>query len=104
MIGMIVKTDKRADELTEDWVPDSIDIQMFYNAFIHVLGYSPITEEFCFDRDGNLIYFIVDDLQAPRAVTFSCSAGGTEAGIINRLAADLEAKIYDSESGDFVQL
>ena len=104
MIGMIVKTDQQIDELTKDWVPDGFDVQKLLGAFINVLGYSPTTEEFCHDQDDNLMYFTVDNLEQPRAITFSCSAGGTEAVLINSLAADLKAKIYDIEMNKFVQL
>ena len=104
MIGMIVKTNQQIDDLTEDWMPDGIDIQKLVGAFINVLGYSPTTEEFYHDQDDSLIYFTIDDLKNPRAITFSCSSGGAEAALINSLAADLDAKIYDIESNDFVRL
>ena len=104
MIGVIIKTEKQANELTEEWIPDIIGVSNLDDAFTQVLGYSPTTEDFCHDKDGNLIYFTVDDLQEPRSIAFTCTVSGSEAAIITDLATILMAKIYDSESGEFIQL
>lgn len=104
MIGVIVKTDKSADELNLDWVPESMNSQSINEAFQSLLGYSPGSEEFTHNSDGALIHFTIDNMRLPRAITFSCTTGTRESNIISTLAAKLQAKIYDSEACDFVQL
>ncbi len=104
MIGIIVKTDNEADELNEIWQPDRLYKENVNNAFINVLGYAPTNDEFTHDENGCLINFTIDNIEKPKSITFSCAASSTEAEIINKIANILSAKIYDSESSEFISL
>ncbi|WP_041522007.1 hypothetical protein [Gilvimarinus agarilyticus] len=102
MIGIIVQTDKDVDDLDKDWVPSIFSVSELSKAFEKVLGYVPSTEEFCHEEGEILIYFSIDDLAEPRAITFNCTLTGAQADIVKRIAAFMGAKIYDSETGTFV--
>lgn len=104
MIGLILKSEQSIEEWGNDWIPDPIDSQTLNEAFLEVLGYQPKQEEFCHDKGGNLIHFTIDDLDSPRSITFNCTPNEVESKIISRLSKHLNAKIYDSEMSDFVQL
>ena len=104
MIGVIVKTELDADELSLDWVPEALGINLVISAFQDLLGYTPAKEEFTHDVDSTLIYFTIDDMQYPKAIAFSCTANSPEAELINSLAEKLNAKIYDSEMCEFRRL
>ncbi len=104
MIGVIVKTELDADELSLDWVPEALDINLINSAFQDLLGYTPSKEQFTHDVDSTLIHFTIDDMRHPKAIAFSCTASSPEAELINSLAEKLNAKIYDSEMCEFIQL
>ncbi len=102
MIGIIVQTDKEVEDLDKDWVPSIFSVSELSKAFEQVLGYAPSSEEFCHEEGETLIYFTIDDLEEPRAITFNCAMSGAQAVIIKSLTSLLRAKIYDSEAGSFV--
>ncbi len=104
MIGVIVKTSLEANELSIDWVPDELDIKLVESAFQELLGYAPTTDKFTHNNESTLIHFTIDNLQKPRAISFSCTASSAEAELINLLAKKLNAKIYDSEMCEFIRL
>jgi hypothetical protein len=103
MIGIIVKTDREVEELNQDWVPSAFNASELSAAFEEVLGYVPSIEEFCHKKGETLIYFTVDDLSEPKAITFNCTMVSAQAEIIKSITKMLGAKIYDSESGSFVE-
>jgi hypothetical protein len=102
MIGVIVRTDREVEELDKNWIPLAFSVSELNGAFDKVIGYAPTTEEFCYEKGDVLIYFTIDDLATPRAVTFNCTMVGNQAEIVKSIASILGAKIYDSEAGTFV--
>ena len=104
MIGIILRTDKESDALDENWQPEDIAIEEVNNAFLNTVGYVPTNNEFTHDKNDCLIHFTLDNLEKPKSITFSCAINSLEAKIINKIAKDLKAKIYDSEASDFIQL
>lgn len=102
MIGIIVRTDREVEELDKNWIPSAFSASELNEAFEKVIGYAPTTEEFCHKEGDVLIYFTIDDLAGPRAVTFNCTMTGDQADIIKSITRILGAKIYDSEAGTFV--
>ena len=77
MIGIIIRADKEVEELEKDWVPSAFSVSELSEAFEKVLGYVPSTESFCHEEGEALIYFTIDDLAEPRAVTFNCALVGS---------------------------
>jgi|SRR5690554_1121648 hypothetical protein len=104
MIGIIIRADKEVEELEKDWVPSAFSVSELSEAFEKVLGYVPSTESFCHEEGEALIYFTIDDLAEPRAVTFNCALVGEQAEIIKSIAGILGARVYDSEAGAIVEV
>jgi hypothetical protein len=104
VIGVIVKTEMDAEELSLNWLPDSMSEQAITTAFQETLTYSPNKKEFVHEQGQCLIHFTIDDGKPPRAISFSCSVNQSSAQLLNKLAKMLNAKIYDSESCCFVEL
>jgi hypothetical protein len=102
-IGVIVKTDKKAEELSTDWVPEALGSKHFvYGCLEAVLEQSVNKDKFTFDKNGALIHFTVEEEKEPRAITVSYGSGLKELEIIRNICRKLGAKLYDSESCDFV--
>nr|WP_086937532.1 hypothetical protein [Thaumasiovibrio occultus] len=102
MIGVIVKTAREVEELDEDWIPSAFSASELSGAFEKVIGFVPTAEEFCYEEGDVLIYFTIDDLATPRAITFNCTMAGGQVEIVKSITSLLGAKIYDSEAGAFV--
>lgn len=102
MIGVIVKTDREVENLDKDWTPSAFSASELSGAFEKTIGYAPTTEEFCYEEGDVLIYFTIDDLATPRAITFNCTMTERQAKIVKSITSLLGAKIYDSEAGTFV--
>jgi len=104
VIGIIVKTEAEVEDLDQEWIPEAFELSALNKAFEDAIGYIPSKEEFCHDKGDALIYFTIDDLNEPRAITINCTLSGVQAEIIKTIASRLDAKVYDSETCGFVDI
>jgi hypothetical protein len=90
MIGVLVKTDLEIADMGKDWTPYAIDTQLLIEAFNRVLGHSLKNKKFCYNQDGCLIHFTIDDLENPFSVSFNCTLSKAESRIIKNISTILK--------------
>jgi hypothetical protein len=102
-IGVIVKTDKNAEELSAEWLPEPLGPKtLVFSCLASVLN-QPVNEQrFTYDKDGALINFTVEEGNEPKAITVSYGSSASELEILRNICSKLGAKLFDSESCDFV--
>ena len=102
-ISIIVKTNKSASELSDNWVPEALGSkQLIYNTLSEILNISVNDEEFTYDKNNTLIYFTIENESNPKAISVTYGSGNNELEILHLICSTIGAKLYDSEASDFI--
>jgi len=102
-IGIIVKTNKSASELSNDWVPEPLGSKQFiYDTLSEILNVSVNSDEYTYDKNNILIYFTIENETNPKAISVSYGSGNNELKILHLICSIIGAKLYDGEASDFI--
>ena len=104
MIGVICKAQEGIDGLAKDWVPEAFSESELKTGFYNVLGCELKEESFNYKAGEKLIHFTLEGLPAPQAISFSCARSRENNELIVKIAQALRAQVYDSETGDFLEV
>lgn len=104
MIGVICKAQEGMEGLAKDWVPEAFSEFELKTVFYNVLGCELKEESFNYEAGDILIHFTLEGLPAPQAISFSCARSPENQKLIETIAQALRAKVYDSETGDFLEV
>lgn len=105
-IGIILKSDKTAEELGKDWVPPPLGSKSWvYECLAEVLNQSVVEDEIAYTtRDGTVLHFTVAAEDEPRAVSVSYGSSQEGLDILRAICKRLDAKFYDSEMCGFIDI
>jgi len=95
-VGIVMRADGDVESLEQGWTPEPLGTR------------STVLAAIARHFDGNdrtlALAFDVEDAPAPRTVSVSGTWGDREAAILRDVCADLGARFYDPEEGDFIDL
>lgn len=102
-IVILFKTDLQAEELAYNWVPDPIGSrQKVIDSMQKVLGFEIKTHKFSYEEVDSLMYFTIEEVENPRSITISYEGTEKDLELIKEICKALNVKIYDAESGEFI--
>ena len=98
-IGIIVRADRAAESLPRDWVPEPLGSRS---------GVLAAIAECVPADDGTLaLRLCVEDVsesEGPRSISVSGVWGERESAVLRELCRKLDARFYDSEEAEFIDL
>ena len=104
--GIIVATDKTAEELYIEWDPETLGSRSYvYDEIASVLGVGTVLDdENTYDKDDAFIYLKLGDEHPPITISVTYGSRGQELQILKEICFHLRAKLFDSELFEFVDL
>lgn len=98
-IGLILRADQELSELPQDWVPVSLGSRAEVLAAIKE----------CVPADDTTLALALrveepEESEHPRTISVSGVWGQRESAVLRHLCNLLDARFYDAEAGDFIDL
>ncbi len=99
-IGMIFKVDSQVHTLPNDWVPSPLGARDFVEQVIDAAMQTAQCETFTLTINVEN----EDECEDPRIISVSGVWGETEMQAIRSICSSLDARFYDAELADFIEL